>query len=104
MPIAFACTCGKTFKVADEQAGKKTKCPACAAPLVVPDATVEDDFDVVDDEPAVAANPAKASKVVVVESDDDDAPKKKKKKKKSGGISKADWKAEEAAPIAFHRD
>ncbi len=36
MPIAFACDCGKTFKVPDDYAGKRTKCPACQQALVVP--------------------------------------------------------------------
>ncbi|MGE3805237.1 MAG: PrsW family glutamic-type intramembrane protease [Gemmataceae bacterium] len=36
MPISFACTCGKQFRVGDELAGKKTRCPACQQPLVVP--------------------------------------------------------------------
>jgi hypothetical protein len=36
MPIAFACECGKPFTVADEYAGKRTKCPTCGAALTVP--------------------------------------------------------------------
>jgi hypothetical protein len=36
MSISFACACGKNFTVADEYAGKRTKCPACGAPLTVP--------------------------------------------------------------------
>ncbi len=36
MPIPFACPCGRAFRVKDEYAGKKTKCPACAAVLTVP--------------------------------------------------------------------
>jgi hypothetical protein len=36
MPIAFDCACGKPFSVADEYAGKRTKCPACGGPLTVP--------------------------------------------------------------------
>lgn len=34
--ITFACECGKALRVADEHAGKRSKCPACATPLVVP--------------------------------------------------------------------
>jgi hypothetical protein len=37
MPIEFACECGKRFSVRDEFAGKRTKCPACGAGLVVPE-------------------------------------------------------------------
>jgi hypothetical protein len=40
MPIEFACGCGKSLKVADEHAGKRTKCPACANPIVVPSPSV----------------------------------------------------------------
>jgi hypothetical protein len=36
MPIEFACECGKKFKVADEYAGKRSKCTACGQPVVVP--------------------------------------------------------------------
>ncbi len=36
MPIEFACECGKAFKVADEFAGKRSKCTACGQPVVVP--------------------------------------------------------------------
>src|SRR5436190_266513 len=35
--IAFKCTgCPKTFSVKDEFAGRKTKCPNCGTPLLVP--------------------------------------------------------------------
>lgn len=37
MPVEFACECGKRFSVRDEFAGKRTKCPACGAGLVVPE-------------------------------------------------------------------
>src|SRR5438067_4672369 len=33
MPITLNCACGKTLRVADEHAGKRVKCPACAAVL-----------------------------------------------------------------------
>jgi hypothetical protein len=32
----MTCSCGKTLRVADEHAGKRVKCPACAASLTVP--------------------------------------------------------------------
>jgi hypothetical protein len=38
MPITFGCDCGKQFTVADEFAGKRTKCPACKSALIVPEA------------------------------------------------------------------
>jgi len=37
MPIAFSCpTCAKGFRVNDDMAGRKSKCPACSTPLTVP--------------------------------------------------------------------
>lgn len=36
MPIQVKCACGASFKVKDEMAGKKGKCPRCAGPIVVP--------------------------------------------------------------------
>jgi hypothetical protein len=39
MPITFDCDCGKQFTVADEFAGKRTKCPACKSALTVPETT-----------------------------------------------------------------
>jgi len=36
MPINFTCRCGKQLKVDDKLAGKKGKCPACGAEVVVP--------------------------------------------------------------------
>ena len=36
MSISFTCECGKSFTVADEFAGKRTKCPVCRALIVVP--------------------------------------------------------------------
>ena len=37
MPITFACACGKTLRVPDASAGKRAKCPACAAVMPVPE-------------------------------------------------------------------
>lgn len=36
MPIEFACDCGKQFRVSEDYAGKRTKCPACGIALTVP--------------------------------------------------------------------
>lgn len=38
MPIDFACGCGKQFRVADEFAGKRSKCPTCGIAVSVPNA------------------------------------------------------------------
>jgi hypothetical protein len=36
MPIPLTCTCGRSLKLRDELAGKKIRCPECAAVLGVP--------------------------------------------------------------------
>lgn len=41
MSISFACECGKTFNVAEEYAGKRTKCPACGVELTFPESEPE---------------------------------------------------------------
>lgn len=37
--IAFGCSCGKSWRVREDLAGKKTKCPGCGAILTVPSAS-----------------------------------------------------------------
>lgn len=49
MPITFRCACGNAINVPEVLAGGRTKCPACAATLTVPDPHV----------PAPAAAPKK---------------------------------------------
>jgi DNA-directed RNA polymerase subunit RPC12/RpoP len=36
MPIAVQCQCGKQLRARDDSAGKKVKCPACGAGVLVP--------------------------------------------------------------------
>lgn len=36
MPITVACQCGKRYAVAEEKAGRKMRCPACAAIVEIP--------------------------------------------------------------------
>ncbi|MHC4200764.1 MAG: rhomboid family intramembrane serine protease, partial [Planctomycetota bacterium] len=36
-PIRFRCACGRGFEVAAELAGRRAKCPACSAVIVVPE-------------------------------------------------------------------
>jgi hypothetical protein len=36
MTIAFKCECGRTFRTADEFAGRKTTCPVCGVQITVP--------------------------------------------------------------------
>ena len=60
MPISFACSCGKSYTVGDELAGKRTRCPACKATLEVPQPAEEPadaGFELVaDDEPDEAGD------------------------------------------------
>jgi hypothetical protein len=36
VPIPITCDCGKRFRVKDESAGRKVRCPACKSVLTVP--------------------------------------------------------------------
>ena len=60
MAIAFSCSCGKSYSVDNALAGKKTRCPACKASLVVPVPMAEleeplPELEVIDDDgPATA--------------------------------------------------
>ena len=36
MPLSVTCSCGKRFRVRDELAGKKVKCPECGESISVP--------------------------------------------------------------------
>jgi hypothetical protein len=62
MPIAAACSCGKSYQVDESLAGKRVKCKACGGTLVVPQkqaarspAADEDDFRLAPLEPPPAA-------------------------------------------------
>jgi hypothetical protein len=39
MPIEFACQCGKSFRAADEHAGRRAKCSQCGEVLTIPAAS-----------------------------------------------------------------
>lgn len=67
MPITFSCKCGKSFRVKDEYAGKRTKCTGCSTALVVPEPepvfeVEEEKFEVVEDEPEPPSPPAPPKK------------------------------------------
>ena len=48
MPIRFSCpSCGKTLKVGDQHAGKKSKCPGCGKPIVIPQSSPDEPTTVV---------------------------------------------------------
>jgi hypothetical protein len=101
MPIGVSCTCGKSFHVKDELAGKKIKCPVCQAVVEVPAASAVTGSPPPSQPPAPVTpgppQPAKAilvedqppatpvaAKVTVIGDDDfiDEAPRAGKKKKK----------------------
>jgi phage FluMu protein Com len=84
MPIAVQCTeCEKKFKVPDEVAGKKIRCPACKTVIAVPAAEEEfeqpdEEFETPDEETAVTQTPSPKKKKP--DSDQFEASPKKRKK------------------------
>jgi hypothetical protein len=52
MPIVFNCTCGKTLRVPDANAGKRAKCPACNAVVAIPVPEAEPVFEIIEQPPA----------------------------------------------------
>lgn len=79
MPITLSCSCGKALRVPDSAAGKKAKCPACAAVLEVPapapappEPEPEPVFEVA--EPAVPTGPPPAYPGRNTHPDDEDDP------------------------------
>jgi hypothetical protein len=73
MPITFNCPCGKTLRVPDEHAGRRAKCPACAAVVTVPAPEVEPVLEVVEDTPAPPTAAAPGAKPYSKPVDDDDS-------------------------------
>jgi hypothetical protein len=58
MPVKVACSCGKRFTAKDEFAGRKTKCPGCGQPLVIPQPqSGADELEVLDAPAAWPADP-----------------------------------------------
>lgn len=73
MPITFNCACGKTLRVPDEHAGRRAKCPACAAVVTVPAPEEEPILEVVENPPAPpTAAPGTRPYGKVVDDDSDD--------------------------------
>ena len=80
MPITFTCTCGKTLRVPDANAGKRAKCPACNAVVAIPAPQPEPEpepepvFEIVEKPPASVAPPSSTYKKPVLDDDDDNSP------------------------------
>jgi WD40 repeat protein len=63
MAIVAACSCGKSYQVEEKYAGKRTRCPACGAVLVVPDLSDEGaDLVPLDEDDQKSAMPAAPQK------------------------------------------
>lgn len=67
MPIMLNCPCGKTLRIADEHAGRRVKCPACAA--VISQTPPEPQFEVVDEPPP--QQPLSKARAPIDDDDDD---------------------------------
>jgi hypothetical protein len=99
VPITLNCACGKVLRVPDSAAGKRAKCPACAAVLDVPAPPApEPVFEIVEPAPLPEAvpPPVYAPKPPAVHADDDDdqtayglAPEEKDETTGSNGAPKA---------------
>ncbi len=72
MAIAFACPgCGKRFKVDDDKAGRKGKCPACAALFEIPAAPAPRRSVAADEDALPRRRPARPAE------DEDDRPRRR---------------------------
>jgi hypothetical protein len=99
MPIAVDCTCGRPFRIKDELAGKKVRCPECKSILAVPEQSLGAEFDyeaeVIPEPPAPAqkAQPAPAPfrKVQPIRLPDEYAPSR----------TKSDYESEDALQAKF---
>lgn len=82
MPIAVVCRgCHARLNAPDTAAGKRVKCPKCGAAMTVPAPAADEDFEVVDDEPAL---PKRKPAVADDDEDDDEDDRPQPKKKKKG--------------------
>jgi hypothetical protein len=63
MPILVDCACGRDFRIKDELAGKKVRCPECKSILAVPEPVDGAEIEFEPEETRKAAAPAPSSKV-----------------------------------------
>lgn len=61
MAIVVNCRCGKKFKVKDQLAGRKARCPACKGPLRIPGEKVASPASAAEPPPAEAAGLSEAT-------------------------------------------
>jgi len=80
MPIAVSCpSCSAVFKVKDEYAGKRAKCPKCGEPLTIPPAF--DAGDTVKVPPPAARTAARAvARPQPADDEEEDTPKPKRRR------------------------
>lgn len=92
MPINVNCDCGKSFKVADSNAGRKFRCKACQAPLEVPSSSdTADEFADFRDEfgDEYPAEPVRTAKSTRGKRKPGRKKKAGKSSRKSGGMAPA---------------
>ena len=61
MAISVSCKCGKRFRVADQHAGKKGKCPSCGNGVTIPLASAEEVAVILPAPDFTAASPARGT-------------------------------------------
>jgi hypothetical protein len=85
MAIPIICACGKNFHVNDELAGKRIKCPACNAVLLVP-LVAPEVFTLADPEPEPIRPGTRRSRQELAEEDDDEPREthRERRKKRQG--------------------
>jgi|ERR1051326_6767086 hypothetical protein len=100
MPISTTCSCGKSYRLKDEVAGKRVRCAQCGSVFEVPasDADVETGFEAVESptEPAVSSfrssAPVAPPQPIPVAEFDSPPPKRRKRRRRvssdrGGGLS-----------------
>lgn len=98
MPIPVSCpNCSARINAPDSAAGKRAKCPKCGGVIPIPAAepeveVVDDDFEVVDDEPAPKKKPRPRDE------DEDDEPPRRKASRRSADANDGERPRKKKAP------
>jgi len=72
MPISVACECGKSFRVKDELAGRRIRCPYCETSISVPDPAAPEKSVARSSQAVVAGDRARPPRMPRPRDDDDD--------------------------------